>query len=568
MLRSRTLRHPALSPEAAEAGPVPSASFQFPALVRRHGFALGLVLLVLFKLWLVHTEEIYGSSTEYDALWYVGSAKHWYWGATYRWTAFVRPCAYPLFIAVLHFCGIPLRLGIEFAQMGGFLVLIAALRKGGVPRVLCLVIFGLMIVHPACLRYNNHSMSDSFYTAVLPIALGGMLLTLFTRRYLHALWTGIALAVLWNTREESFLIPVIIAAFLGLAFLQKRLPVQTWKGHISFWSKRIGAMVGSLGLIVALVYSANYLTFRSFAKSDMSSPAYQAAFKALLRIKPSHVRRYISVSSEAVQMAYQVSPTFARLKPHFEGITGRNWQNPARDTIHLDEWGPWFMWAFRNVTSEAGFYKDPVATNNFYLEAAREINLACDEGRIPSRFVLTGFLDPGAVSRIRYVPRCVPDIARLFLLRYEKSPVRDDTNCFPWMCSLYEEMCFRRPRVGTSNEPLTPDTLSAAVAIRTQKIIGDNYRFLVIALSIAALIAFLAMAGLFRRFRISDPINAILLLLAATIVSRILFFAFLEATWWMDGYDRYMFPVMPLSTGYFLILLYQTVALWRRRPIA
>src|SRR3954469_3117873 len=167
----------------------------------QYGLLLGLLALALFKLWVVHTEEIYGSSTEYDALWYVGSAKHWYWGAPYSWTAFVRPCAYPLFIAVAHFLGIPLRIAIELMQMAGFAVLIAALRKAGVPRWLCLTIFALMILHPASFLYNTHSMSDSFYTAILPLALGGSLLTLFTKRFVHAIYTGVAYAVLWNTRE-------------------------------------------------------------------------------------------------------------------------------------------------------------------------------------------------------------------------------------------------------------------------------------------------------------------------------------------------------------------------------
>src|SRR3954467_7859869 len=188
----------------------------------QYGLLLGLLALALFKLWVVYTEETYGSSTEYDALWYVGSAKHWYWGATYSWTAFVRPCAYPLFIAVLHFLGIPLRIGIELMQMTGYAVLITALRKAAIPRWLCLVLFALMILHPASLLFNNHSMSDSFYAAILPLALGGSLLTLFTKRFVHPVWTGVAYAVLWNTREESFLIPIILIVFLALALWQRR----------------------------------------------------------------------------------------------------------------------------------------------------------------------------------------------------------------------------------------------------------------------------------------------------------------------------------------------------------
>ena len=70
--------------------------------VRRHQLAVGLFILVVFKFWLVQTEETYGSATEYDVLWFVNAAKYWYWGSQYSWTAFVRPPAYPLFIAVVH----------------------------------------------------------------------------------------------------------------------------------------------------------------------------------------------------------------------------------------------------------------------------------------------------------------------------------------------------------------------------------------------------------------------------------------------------------------------------------
>src|SRR2546423_4907150 len=123
---------------------------------QRHRLIIGLLALGFFKLWLVHTEEIYGSSTEYDALWYVTSAKHWYWWQSYSWTAFVRPCAYPLFIALVHFCGIPLRIAIELLQIGCYGVLIASLRKAALPRWLCLTSFALMVFHPATLLYNNH----------------------------------------------------------------------------------------------------------------------------------------------------------------------------------------------------------------------------------------------------------------------------------------------------------------------------------------------------------------------------------------------------------------------------
>src|ERR1700716_3948978 len=133
------------------------------SVLRRHGLELGLLVLILFKLWLVHTEDIYGSATEYDALWYVGSAKNWYWGSEYSWTAFVRPPAYPLFIAAVHLLNIPLRTGIELMQMAGYLAVVAGLRKAGVPPSTCLVSYAVMTLHPGSFQLNNVTMADTFY---------------------------------------------------------------------------------------------------------------------------------------------------------------------------------------------------------------------------------------------------------------------------------------------------------------------------------------------------------------------------------------------------------------------
>src|SRR3981081_2314151 len=181
---------------------------------QRYYFLSGLLALALFKLWLVHTEEIYGSATEHDALLFLNAAKHWYWGSEYSWNAFVRPPAYPLFIAFLHLLHIPLRFGIELMQAAGYLALVAGLRKAGVSRTVCLLSYAAMIFHPGSFQLNSVTMADNFYAAVLPLALGGFLLTLLTAKTIHATWTGIALAVLWNTREESILIPPLIIIFL------------------------------------------------------------------------------------------------------------------------------------------------------------------------------------------------------------------------------------------------------------------------------------------------------------------------------------------------------------------
>jgi hypothetical protein len=539
-------------------------------ILSRHALFLGLLALALFKFWVVHTEEIYGSSTEYDALWYVGSAKHWYWGAPYSWTAFARPCAYPLFIAVVHFLGIPLRLAIELAQIGGCVVLITALRKAGVPRWICLVIFGLMILHPASFLYNNHTMSESLYSAVLLVALGGSLLTLLSREFVHAIWTGAAFAVLWNIREESFLIPLALVVLFVLGLGQRR-EEPTRKAHFVLWLKRIGALAATLIVLVTAVYSANYATFGSFAKSDLRSPAFEAVFKALLRIKPSHSVRYVPVRQESLEKAFEVSPTLARLRPEFRGPIGQIWTEPFFRVFGYREFGLWFMWALRSATASAGYYKDPGSTNAFYREAAREINQACDEGRTPCRVVLSGFLDPGALSRIRYLRQSIPSIARMFLFRHQKLMVRADKDLRPWMDSLYQEMVFRQPQPEPELHPeanavVISDTISSRLAVRVQNFIGANYVYLFIGLAWMGLAGFVLLLAFHRRWRFGDPVVTILLLLGTTISVRFVFFAFLEATWWMTGFERYLVPVMGLTVCFFILLIYKATAVYRNRP--
>ncbi len=371
---------------------------------------------------------------------------------------------------------------------------------------------------------------------------------------MHAIWTGIALAVLWNTREESFLIPAMLVVFFGVALLRQRSASESWKEAGRFWVRPATAMVGILAVLVFAVYAANYRAFQSFSKSELSSASFQAAYKALLRIKPSRDQRFVSVSTEALETAYKVSPTFAKLRPQFESDLGRNWLVPAREALGLNEIGaPWFLWALRSVANSGGVHENSASANRFYRKAAREINRACDEGRVPSRLVLSSFLDPGALASIWHMPESFPRIAGLFLTRFQKNVGRDDDTLTESQRALYDEMTHRGP-AGSSRE---------GVSVAVEELISRYYSFFVAALSVAGLGAVFILAWRFRRLQISDSINAALILLAATILLRVALFTFLDATWWIGGYERYLFPVMPLYSCFLIVLIYRSMALWR-----
>jgi hypothetical protein len=97
-----------------------------------------------------------------------------------------------------------------------------------------------------------------------------------------------------------------------------------------------------------------------------------------------------------------------------------------------------------------------------------------------------------------------------------------------------------------------------------QNFIGSHHRFLVIGLSLTGIAAALLLGGQFRRLRISDPPNAVLILLGTTILLRVTLFTFLDATWWIGGYERYLFPVAPLYSCFLILLIYQSIVVLRR----
>jgi hypothetical protein len=528
---------------------------------RRHLLGVGLVVLVAFKLWLVHTEEIYGSATEYDALWFLNAAKLWYWGSEYSWTAFARPPAYPLFVAFIHLWHFPLRIGIELMQAVGYLVLVAGFRKAGLPRAVCLATFAAMILHPGSFQLNNHTMADTFYAAMLPLALGGLLLTLFTAKLMHATWTGIALALLWNTREESILIPPLIVVFLIVALFRQRSVTRSWRPAMAYWLKPAGAMLGTLLLLNSSVDAANYRAFHSFSKSELTASSFRAAYKSLLRIKPVRDQRFVAVSNDALQKAYSASPTFAQLKPQLEGELGHNWQVPALETLGIHEIGtPWLFWALRSTANMQGVHQSAASANRFYRNMAREINRACDEGRIPSRPVLSSLLDPGAIASMPGMPQSFPRIAALFVLSYHTIEGRDDNILSDPQRLLYDEM--------TGRGPAHTGPGSLGLSSLLENTIGSYHRFLVIVLSMVGFVALLMIAWRFRWFRASDSLNTALVLLGAAIFPRVLLFTFLDATWWVGGYERYLFPVLPIYSCFLILLIYQSIALWRQtRPV-
>ena len=520
---------------------------------------IGGALIVAFKLWLSHSEEICGSATYHDAFWFVRAARDWYWGAEYNWTAFVRPPAYPLWLAAIHELGIRQRLAIDLLQMSGFGLLVFGLARAGVSRRVSVLAFAAACFHPGSFWQNNYTMADPFYAAILPMAVGCLLLTIFSGRIVAAAGAGFLLGVLWLTREESVLIALLLAAFVAIALLH-------WQGRDGSWIlalRRVivpsAAVVGSFAALVLLVYAVNNRTFSAFAKSEMSAPSYARALGALIRIDAGGTQRYVPVTSAALERAFAVSPTFARLRREFAEGAGVAWrsetltQQGVRDEIGIN----YLMWALRHAAANVGVHESAREAEKFYNRMAREIENACADGRIQCRTVWASFIGPNLWRNAHQLPASFADVLGVFVQRYEVQPLRDDELLTAEERALYDAISHRRPldTVGPASAPL-------ATAIKN--VLGAVHRYLVLLLALfGAAAAAILIAK--RKVCIVDSTVAALLLVFIAIISRVGLFTVIDATSWPVAYERFLFPVMPMTSVFLLVLIAKAAATFRQK---
>ncbi len=492
---------------------------------------------MLVKLWLIHDEQIVGSATQYDALWYVRSASHYYWGTPYDWVAFIRPCAYPLWIALMHSVHLPLRLAIELLQMGGVLTLILAFRVLGVTRWISLLGLAAMIFHPIAFQQNDYTMSDTFYAGMLWLVLGGLLLTLASSHRVTALLTGIAIAILWNTREEGLLLSAIVA--LATILLVKRPTrisdrLQSKTHHL----QPVAIVWFTAALLILATYSINHSVFRSFARSEMTAPVFQRLYHSLLRIRPNEPKSYASITTASLQRAFAVSPTFAHLRKPLEGPLGEAWRvETFRRTGLPNEIGVgWIVWATRQAAASEGYFASPKSARRFFTKSSQEISRACDDGRLPTRFVLGGFLDPFTQSGAgKHLPGSSFRMLKRVFARWSIKALPDDSELTKQEALLYDRMTLR---------PIRGAVLQETPAKSAEELIG-RWHFVAMFLLHAGAVIALVYLLLKRQYPNWKFVGAIGLALCA-IFLRSALLIWLDATAFDATQDRFLLPILPL----------------------
>lgn len=365
--------------------------------------AAWLIGLVLFKYFLVsaqmmgfNTNAIHDDALFIDMAYLLGSGQ---WLGDYSQFTLVRGCMYPLFILISNLAGIPLPVAQYLLLVLSALVLVYAVSPLVKSKTWLILLFAAILFNPMnSVQPMTRVLREGIYTS-LGVLIFGAFIGLLVNRDKSAgsmmrwsLLAGFTLFVFWNTREEGLLILPSILWFSvgGILLVLKKKPFKKYfekspSRDIEPLKKAVFFVLPFLflGIGNGLIASVNYFWYGKFIINEIKSGTFPKAYNALTQIADNEDKLMVPVTRAMRKKAYEVSPTFLKLKPFLE-----NENNPFLKCGpgYPDEYkGGWFYWAFRGAVSRAGYHQNLQQSQFFYQSMANELRQAMIEGRLPAK---------------------------------------------------------------------------------------------------------------------------------------------------------------------------------------
>ena len=353
-------------------------------------FFIGVAAMVALKLWLTSEIRVLPLYAPHDASNFVEHAKAFLsgdWFGPYDNLTLIKGAAFPLYLAAVQESGLPLPLAHQLLYASA--CLIACLAAAPLIRnpYVRLLPFALLYFNPftfssfAWVAYRSQLTESEALIAV------SCAFAIFLRRRQPArslvpwiVGLDVSFAAFWLTREEGvWLVPCLaipLAAYLWALRREARPELARRAAALSSFVLVWVAAVGTVTIV-------NGYRYGWYTTVEMQAPEFVSAYNALARIEVAPVY-HVAVPRAAREIAYAASPAAAELRAGLEGSIGKGWTNTSCTAWNVcsDIGGGWFMWAFRDAVAVAGHYRSAPEARAFYVELARQLDAACDSGRI------------------------------------------------------------------------------------------------------------------------------------------------------------------------------------------
>jgi len=481
--------------------------------LRRSSLLITALLMVALKLWLVAAQPVvaHGNASFDDRL-YLALAEQMLkgnWLGPYSQFTLMKGPMYSLFIAGTFLSAVPLPIAQHLLYLLGCILLVLALRPCFDASWQAFGTFTLLWWQPMS-YVELDILRQNIYTPLTLLLFAG-LCALQTRRaarvYIRLAWgalLGTAAAAFYLTREEGIWILPATALLIGISAWN------SWRA-----GERLRPLVAPAGTaticataILVTVCTLNYRYYGWFGTVEFRAREFRSAYGALQRPVPSEQIPYVPVTHDVRLKLYQVSQSFAELKPCLEGPIGLEWANysdflTGRPGEELQIGGGSFIWALRDCVIASGHGNSAREALDFYRSLGAEINRACDEGRItPARTRRDTMMPRWRTGQTQRILQTTPGYLADFLLFKDFSAYPTESWGSAELLTLFRDLT--RWRLAHSNEAPELDVPASHVddyRLATLQMVGGIVRWLCVAVVISGVAAWAwaATSAIYRR---------------------------------------------------------------------
>lgn len=367
-------------------------------------FFIIIIALSVFRIWLIKDRELVAiTPSPHDSLLYITNASSLInnrWFGPYDERIISRGPIFPLLIAGAYLLHIPLGMANTI-----FYVLIASLFPFIAYKLLnnkwvIIPLYVLLLFNPFVIDHETsfEVVRSTFYPAlILGVALSilGLLVTAeksFKKALLFSVVSGCVFFLFWYYREEGF----FILPLIGMSYAHSLW--HAWKNKKISRRYLIALIIPIIifALLTQLLCLINLKYYGIYTTREFSHKSYSSAFAALLRIRPDSDNPLIPITKNQRMILYQVSPSFAKLQPFFEGDGGKNWAGNSIvwtgiPSEEREIAGGAFYFAMREAIWDIT-KPSQAKEQQFFEQLTKEINLACSQHYVScGTFPLSGF---------------------------------------------------------------------------------------------------------------------------------------------------------------------------------
>jgi len=364
----------------------------------KYFIAAFVLALLLLKQWMVGNLPIFAISTAINddraMINLANSLIHFHWLGRYSYLTLIKGPFFPFFLAVVKWIGFSYLSAQTLIYSLSCVIFVYAIKDLFKSKFPLLIIFTVLLFNP--ISFSSDTLLRVYrngLTLSQVLFLFGCTFAMYFRRNQStkkilpwAIGSGIALATLWNTREDAIWIVPFVTVVLLVIVINTLLSKQKQLNRRKYLAKLTVILLPILLLLASngVISGINYFIYGSFSRVEVSEGAFGDAMKSIYSVKNEVDIDYVSVTREKMDRLYKISPTLKSIQAEMENsLDGFKDNGSNLQDNEVDD--GWFMWAFRNAVNQAGLYSKSTIAEHFYKSVSAEIELAKKNNLIASQ---------------------------------------------------------------------------------------------------------------------------------------------------------------------------------------